>query len=148
MSKYLHYIILVAMLITQFISCKNPTSSLNPEDSKIDDLIGPTWILFSFISADGTTIKLNSEGKYEIYFAGNNTLQGKADCNTYFSQYTAKDGGVIEIGPIASTEIYCGEQSHSDNYYAALSSVNVFEVNSVVLHLRFGEKGLLQFVKK
>jgi heat shock protein HslJ len=145
---YFRFIIFCALLICYFESCNNSKSSLNPENSKVEDLLGHTWGLYSFRAEDGTSINLNQQEIYEIEFAQNDTLNGRADCNSYFSEYLAKDAGIIEIRSIISTEVYCGEESHIDKYYKALGAVKVYEVNSKVLKLGFGAKGRLYFLIK
>jgi heat shock protein HslJ len=148
MKTILQFIILGAISLSQFLSCNSSTSSINPENSKAINLLGHKWELYSFRSENGSIINLNPDETYEIVFAQNDTLSGIADCNSYHCEFTAKDGGNIKIDLIHMTEIYCGEESHDDKYYDALRSTSVYEVNSIMLKLGFGTKGVLQFIKK
>jgi heat shock protein HslJ len=148
MKTFFRFIILGAFSFSYFLSCNSSTSSINPENSKVKDLFGQKWSLYSFRSEDGTEINLNPKETYEIVFTQNDTLNGKADCNSYFSEFTAKDGGEITIDLIYTTEVYCGEESHIDKYYNTLRSTNVYEVNSLILKLGFGSKGILHFIRQ
>ena len=97
MKTYFRFIILG--VFSYFLACNSSTSSINPENSKVKDLFGQKWALYSFRSEDGNKINLNPNETYNIVFTQNDTLNGKADCNTYFSEYNAKDGGEIKIEP-------------------------------------------------
>ena len=148
MKTNIFLIVICTLSISLLLSCDNSTSSINPENSKVNNLVEVKWELSLFKAEDGTTITLNANESYNILFAYNDTLSGKADCNTYFSKFSAKDGGEIAIDLIHSTEVGCKETSNIDKYYESLSLTNVYEVNNILLKLGFGEKGILQFVKK
>ena len=58
---------------------------------------------------------------YTITFNDDETLDGKADCNTFSGTYSQENGFSITLGP--STLMVCGEASLDQQYLALLSSV-------------------------
>jgi heat shock protein HslJ len=131
------------------LSCENSTTGINPENSKVEDLLEHEWNLYLVKSDDGNMMQINSQEIFSINFAQNDTLGGIVDCNSYASEYSARDGGEIQIGPIiAMTEAYCGDESFDDKYMNALIDVELYEVNGEILKLGYGSEGILYFTKK
>jgi heat shock protein HslJ len=131
-----------------FVTCEKSTTGINPENSKVEDLLEHEWSLYLVRSDDGNMMQINSQDIFSINFAQNDTLGGVVDCNTYGSEYSARDGGEIKIGPIIfMTKVYCGEESFDDKYMNALIDVEVYEVDGKILKLGYGSEGILYFKK-
>jgi len=149
MQKYVGFIIFIICSLFYLLSCEKSTSSINPENSKAEDLVEQRWILYSFRLDDGSKANLRQDEIYEIFFTGDSSINGKADCNSYRCSYSAKDGGEISIGPsILSTKVGCKEGTNIDEYYRALQNTKIYEVNSLFLKLGNGSKGILHFIKQ
>jgi heat shock protein HslJ len=58
---------------------------------------------------------------YTIIFKTDDTLTGKADCNSFSGTYSQENGFAIKLGP--STMAYCGETSLDQQYLQLLSSI-------------------------
>lgn len=75
-------------------------------------------------------------------------VSGNASCNRYFGPYEI-DGSSITFGPLASTEMFCGEEGVMDQeaaYLAALATVDTWSIEDEQLTLLSGETPVLVFV--
>ena len=59
----------------------------------------------------------------------------RADCNRCSASYSAA-GTNLEIGALACTRAYCGDESLFDDYVAALDAATSFERSSASLVIR------------
>ena len=76
-------------------SCDNSTSSINPANSKVDELINNKWVLYSLRSEDGIEVQLNQNETYYLVFDADSSIIGWVDCNSISGNYEARDGGYI-----------------------------------------------------
>lgn len=93
-------------------SCNNSFSPIDGSDSTTEQLIGPTWQLIALQSSEGERKALNPEEVYMLSFGADGKLSGRADCNSYFGGFNAKDGGNLSVDSLGTTDVYCGEGSH------------------------------------
>lgn len=143
--KYFSFVFFLLVAISY--SCDSSTSiEINGQNSRVDDLYG-NWSLSKFINENGNKLSLAKDEKYSINFVETDSLKGQIDCNQYFGNFSAKNGGEISIDLSGITKVYCGEESHDEDYHSALRKVNKYEVNSDELKLGFGSKGILLYKK-
>lgn len=75
------------------------------------------------------------------------TAAGNASCNQYFGAYDL-DGSSITFGPLASTEMFCGDPGVMDQeaaYLAALQSTDAWTVDGEVLTLSSDGAAVLEY---
>jgi heat shock protein HslJ len=98
-------------------ACAQATTS-TPADS----ITGIVWQWTSVTNqtTKETTTVPNPEN-YTITFNNNDTLEGKADCNTFSGIYSQENGFSIKLG--ATTMMYCGDASLDQQYLQLLGSV-------------------------
>lgn len=102
------------------------------------------WMLTEIAGPDGTmttpiTIPtLNFE---------DGSVAGNASCNQYFGSYEI-DGSSLTFGPLASTEMFCGEPGVMEQeaaYLAALASVDTWSMDGETLTLSSGDTEVLRY---
>lgn len=78
------------------------------------------WTSVTNQTTKETTTVPNPEN-YTITFKDNDTLEGKADCNTFSGTYSQENGFSIKLG--ATTMMSCGDASFDQHYLQLLGSV-------------------------
>jgi len=74
------------------------------------------------------------------------SLRGSAGCNSYFGSFDMTDDG-ITVGPIASTEMWCGNEDvmgQEFQFLQALGNVQGYRINGDSLELSY-DGGVLMF---
>lgn len=102
-----------------------------------------SWELQSYQIAGGAQGAADP-GLYTADFTADSRLNARADCNRCSSSYRAA-GTSLEIGALACTRAYCGDESFSDEYVSALDAATSFERSSSTLVIRH-PRGSLIFV--
>jgi heat shock protein HslJ len=118
------------------------------QGSLCPDITG-TWILLSYNGGNGTLVPVPLEERITAVYGTDSRVTGNAGCNDYFGQYTL-EGGLISIGPLASTEKYClwpeGVMEREGRYLGLLQEATRFNVNGNELTLSYyDQKQLLVF---
>lgn len=102
------------------------------------------WMLTGIAGPDGTmTTPLTIP---TLMFEGD-SVSGSASCNQYFGPYQI-DGSSITFGPLASTEMYCGEPGVMDQeaaYLGALATVDTWSMDGDTLTLSGSGTELLRY---
>jgi heat shock protein HslJ len=75
-------------------------------DMDMVQLEGPEWVLKSYLNQEGELVD-TLEGTFTSANFIEGQVNGNASCNGYFGGYEM-DGNSISIGPLASTEMFCG----------------------------------------
>ena len=70
-------------------------------------LEGTEWVLDSYLNQDGQLVEPIT-GTFTSANFEDGQISGNASCNNYFGGYEL-DGSNISIGPLASTEMFCGD---------------------------------------
>ena len=104
-----------------------------------------SWELQSFQIAGGAT-GIAEPGFYTADFAADGRVSARADCNRCSASYSAAAAS-LEIGALACTRAYCGDESLFDDYVAALDGATSFERPGSSLVIRHS-RGSLRFVPK
>ena len=93
-----------------------------------DGVEGETWVAQEMM-IDGTPVQPISGTVLTATFE-DGSLNGVAGCNNYFTGYQT-DGNSIEIGPIASTQVFCAEPEGTMDqefaYLGLLQTANEYE---------------------
>ena len=97
-------------------------AATTPTPTPADSIQGIVWQWESVTNQTTreTTTVPNPEN-YTITFSANDTLEGKADCNTFTGTYSQGNGLTITLG--ASTMAFCGEASLDQQYLTLLGNV-------------------------
>lgn len=97
----------------------------NNEKSEAITITGTTWQLQS-LNGD-SDLSSFTNGKPEITFTADNTVNGNGGCNTYSGSYKLDDTGNISISRIMSTKMYCNGVPESE-YYKVLESADTINI--------------------
>ena len=136
--RYLVWFCLLAMMILTACSrgseptapANTPAPTNTPKPSPTSALPANTPnpvqnIIWQWVSvtdqSTGAKTAVPSPESYTITFYSDNTLSGKADCNTFTGTYSQGNGFTIKLG--ASTQAYCGDASLDQQYLNLLNSV-------------------------
>ena len=91
-------------------------------DSDTVQLVGTDWLLDSYLTQEGEMVEPLA-GTYTSAYFEDGQVNGKASCNGYFGGYQV-EGNSISIGPLASTEMFCGNPPGvMDQEFAFLSAM-------------------------
>jgi heat shock protein HslJ len=114
--------------------------SSNGDDMPTDD----SWMLTEIAGVDGT---VTTPLTIPTLTFEDDSASGNASCNQYFGPYQI-DGSSITFGPLASTEMFCGEPGVMDQeaaYLAALATVDTWSMDGETLILSDGDTELLRY---
>ncbi len=119
-------------------------SSCSTESTPTDavSVVG-NWELVSFNLNDGTTVPVDDPSAFTATFTAEGRLNVKADCNQCNTSYEV-DGETLTTGPLACTRAFCGDDSLSDEYIAALDSATSFANSGSDLLISY-DGGVLRF---
>lgn len=120
-------------------SCSDPVTA----PGELPSVTG-SWVLQSFQTEGGPSGVVADAGAYTADFATDGHVSARADCNRCSASYSAA-GTSLEIGALACTRAYCGDESFSDDYAAALDDATSFARSSSSLVIRH-PRGSLRFV--
>lgn len=138
MKKY------IPVLFLLFVSCSVMESDEFADVVELDR----TWEVVEFKDPDGNEVSLDDQETLTIYFNGETSLSGEADCNQYGGDYIARENGRINITNIISTEIACEQPSNGDNFLKALSGASTFVRQEGRLNIYFGGDGKLTLLER
>jgi heat shock protein HslJ len=127
-----------------FFSCSESTNGPDERAS-----VEGSWDLRSFEFAGGPVGTVVEPGIYTAEFAADGHVSARADCNRCSASYSVAGPLLtnLEIGALACTRAYCGDESLFDDYVVALDDATSFERSSSSLVIRH-PRGSLHFVPK
>jgi heat shock protein HslJ len=102
------------------------------------------WMLTEMAGPDGT---MTTPITIPTLTFEDGSASGNASCNQYFGSYEI-DGSSLTFGPLASTEMFCGEPGVMDQetaYLAALASVDTWSIDGETLILSSGDTEVLRY---
>jgi heat shock protein HslJ len=145
---------LLALIATVFIigSCGVfNKSGNNIKDGLIiptkEELVNAKWLWKETILADKTKI-IDTKQKSFISFAEDDKLGVGSDCNKGSAFYKLKKD-VIEISPVMSTKMFCGEKSTEKEYFKELKMAHKLFLLNQELHISLKDSiGEMIFVKE
>jgi heat shock protein HslJ len=127
-------LVLVAALA---VSCSDSPSGPNEPES----ILG-SWDLQSIQIAGQPATSVES-GRYTADFTADGHVSARADCNRCSGDYSSS-GATLDIGVLACTRAYCGDESFFDEYALALDGALSFQRTSTGLQIRHAG-GTLRF---
>ena len=92
------------------------------------------WMLTEMAGPDGT---MTTPITIPTLAFEDGSASGNASCNQYFGSYEI-DGLSLTFGPLASTEMFCGEPGVMDQetqYLAALQQAAMYRVDAMMLEI-------------
>lgn len=102
-----------------------------------DGLEDVTWVLGTFIGADGEPNDVIADTRIDATFQGGQ-VSGSAGCNTYSGEFSVSDS-TMDFGPVAVTEIWCegpeGVMGQELDYLGMLARVTGFTIEGETLSL-------------
>ena len=104
-----------------------------------------TWVLESYGEPDSLeTVLVNSEIT-ATFDSAEGTVNGSAGCNHYFGGYELSGSKLSFPGPIAATEMWCGEQldQQERQYLNALMDAESFKIEGDKLTINCGQQVLI-----
>jgi len=109
------------------------------------DLAGTSWQVIGYNNGKEAVVSIIAGTEMDIQFGDDGTVSGKSGCNTYSGSYTV-NGNQIQIGPLASTMMACGDPAgimeQEQQYLAALQTAATYQIEGNVLELRTSEGAL------
>ncbi len=120
---------------------KTPITTEQPAVGEIEvggelTLVGPTWLLDSYVDLAGQVAQTMPDSRVTIVFEPDQ-VAGSAGCNNYFGPYDV-DGNALTIGPLGSTMKMCAPEElmlQETGYLANLGNVAGYEIVNDQLHL-------------
>lgn len=120
------------------------------ESSDELELEGTDWMMVSYLNQDGE-LTPSLPGTSATALFQNGELNGNASCNGYFGSYEV-DGSKLSVGPLASTEMFCGSppgvMDQELGYLSALGSAANYAIENeqLVIADEAGETVLVYMV--
>jgi len=109
------------------------------------DLAGTAWDVLSYNNGKQAVTSVLAGTAITVQFGKDGTVSGNSGCNSYGGSYKVT-GKQIEVGPLASTMMYCTEPAglmdQEAQYLAALQTAAVYGVEGTKLELRTSEGAL------
>jgi heat shock protein HslJ len=104
-----------------------------------------TWVLESYGEPDSLKTVLGNSEITATFESAEETVRGTAGCNHYFGGYEVKGSQLSFPGPIASTEMSCGEQldKQEREYLNALMDAESFKIEGDKLTINCGQQVLI-----
>jgi len=116
------------------------------------DLAGTSWQVIGYNNGKQAVTSMIAGTQMDLQFGKDGTVSGNSGCNTYSGPYTV-NGNQIQIGPLASTMMACGDppdiMEQEQQYLAALGTAASYQIENNVLELRTADGALAaDFSKK
>ncbi len=106
----------------------------SPAPGTADMLRKGTWVWKSAQSA-GVSLTPQKPDVFMITFSADGHVSGKTDCNSFSGTYQVGSDGVLTLGPLASTLMFC-EGSQESQFTSLFSEMSRYVVSDSVLTLR------------
>jgi heat shock protein HslJ len=109
------------------------------------DLAGTSWQVIGYNNGKQAVTSVVAGTEMYIDFGKDGSITGGSGCNTYSGPYTVT-GNQIQIGPLASTMMACGDppgiMEQEQQYLAALGTAATYQIEGNVLELRTSDGAL------
>ena len=143
-------VIIIPILFFSSCSIFNKSANTNNEGAIIpskENLVNVKWLWKETILADKTKI-IDTKHKSFISFNEDDKLGVGSDCNKGSAFYKLKNNK-IEISPVMSTKMYCGDKSTEKEYFKELKMANEIFFENQELHIYLKDSiGEMIFVKE
>jgi heat shock protein HslJ len=140
MDKRSRHLPAAVLLVALALAACGPLAggSTGGDGDQVGGLAGTAWTLDTYLNSEGEVVSLLPETRQITAEFSAVEVSGDAGCNSYFGSYDA-DGGRMEIGPLAWTEMYCFPDelmAQESDYLTALQSAASYRIEGDVLELR------------
>jgi heat shock protein HslJ len=108
-------------------------------------LIGTSWRLQDFKTAQGTILGVTNPRDYTLSFAADGHMTIRADCNSGTGSYTA-EGGNISIKVLEMSQATCNPSSLWQQFLQALGQGTTYRQTNDTLTIDVPPKGTLRFL--
>ncbi len=123
--------------------------SASPIPSPKESILS-TWVWQKAILYSGETLSPKNIGDFTLTFQADNKVAGNTDCNGFVASYFIDESSQLNIGPLATTLMYCeGSQEGIFTDYVSKSSryqINATD-NNLIIYLE-NNLGYLIFVRQ
>jgi heat shock protein HslJ len=121
-------------------------------NAQSQDLQSTSWNVISYNNGKQAVTSVIAGTSLTADFGSDGTLSGNGGCNSYSGTYK-QDGNQINIGPLASTKMFCNEPAgvmdQESQFLTALQTAATYQVEGNTLELRTQAGALaVQFSKK
>ncbi|MFN2165093.1 MAG: META domain-containing protein, partial [Anaerolineae bacterium] len=103
------------------------------------DLAETVWDVISYNNGREAVVGVMDGTEISASFGADGQVSGNAGCNQYSASYSV-DGNAIEIGPAATTFMFCAEPTgvmeQESEYLAALASAATYRIEGDLLEMR------------
>ncbi|MBN2238891.1 MAG: META domain-containing protein [Dehalococcoidales bacterium] len=130
------------MLIAAALLAFTLTGCSGSSESKLEDI---KWTLESYGAKDNPEPVLEGSVVTATFNSEEDTVTGKAGCNSYFGGYELKDG--LSTGMLGSTEMYCmepeGIMDQEQEYLTLLGQADDYSIDGDTLEIYCGDNILI-----
>ena len=104
-----------------------------------------TWVLESYGEPDSLNTVLEDTEITATFDSTEGKVTGSAGCNHYFGDYEVSGNELSFPGPIASTEMWCGEEigEQERQYLNTLSDAESYKIEGDKLTINCGQQVLV-----
>jgi heat shock protein HslJ len=136
LTDFIHRYGAVAAVLSLGVGCSAPskTSVAAPgmASPASANLVGPTWRLTSLEGQPALPAV-----RVTAVFGSDGSVSGSAGCNTYTGTAVIKGDG-LQVGPMATTRMFCGEggvMDQEDRYLSVLGEVGRYALDGARLQI-------------
>ena len=107
------------------------------------------WSLTSYGDPDSLKMLLPDTELTARFDSEEKEVTGSGGCNTYFGEYDADSNSLTLTGPLAVTEMWCGDEigAQESEYLEILMAAEKYEVEDDILLIRCGDH-ILNFTRE
>lgn len=144
------FIALAVFSLAKTIQPDVPKGKLPADSTPVgasSDIENITWVWTETIVNNDTSITPKRPGVFSITLADGN-VEGKTDCNSFFSTYRIGSDGIISFGPIGSTKMACeGSEEAIFTDFIAKTTRYTLDANKNLVLLLEQDSGSVMFKK-
>lgn len=98
-------------------------------------LVGPTWALVRIRSMDDRVYVPSQRDAFTLRFTADGRVAVRADCNRGHGSWTSGGRHSLQLGPLATTRAYCGDESLDARFLRDLAHVRSVVFEGERMHL-------------
>lgn len=99
------------------------------------DLVGPIWALVRIHWMGGGATVPSQPEWYTLKFSADGQVQVRADCNRGHGTWTSAGRHKLQLGPLALTRAFCGDDPVNQRFLKDLAEVRSVEFTDEQMHL-------------
>jgi plastocyanin/heat shock protein HslJ len=123
------------------------TPTPTPTPTATSALEDTTWILESYGALVNLEDVLTDTRITAEFVSSDGTIEGSAGCNSYFGGYEVEGSQLSIPGPIAATEMYCGDpegvMEQEQQYLEILQAAESYSIEGEELRINCGDQVLI-----